>query len=348
VIPAATMNVQPLQPLQANYRIANVSTVASAMMLIACFFDVFTGIGYWTLSALAYLHWRRRWMRVLLFCVSLCNLMSLLVFWDGLSCIFGTVDIVRKYWGAADEPRPNSCYIQRYRACRGFRAPCSMVGKISAGELLCGPVLLFLASSVLILMATTWLSSTNAPRTGKSGGWLFWLLVLTCNLWHPLGDFFSRLLAGAGLLLAHNRSRKLKYAFLILTSVYIANAALEARVAQRSDGITADAALFDLTKTDLGAGAMAYDLWKFFAKGSQEQYHSILCHHTEQMKEQLVALGVREKPSNDIECSDACSNHDNPSYCREVVSSLFEMVEKYANTAFAVGASLIALFYSCT
>jgi hypothetical protein len=186
------MNVPPPQALQANYRIANVSAVASAMMLIACFFDVSTSIGFTTLLALAYLRWRRRWMRVLLFCFGLCNLMLWFVALGGLSYIFESVETGRGYWEAwvTDEPRPVACYIQRYGECSGFDIPCSLAGataftgphaqcsascgvdnnfpttckeRMKSIAWLCGPVLLFLASSVLILLATTWLSSTNAP-----------------------------------------------------------------------------------------------------------------------------------------------------------------------------------------
>jgi hypothetical protein len=378
------MNAPLPQPLQANYRIANVSAVASAMMLIGCFFDVSTSIGFTTLLALAYLHWRRRWMRVVLFCLGLCNMMLWLVALGGLSYVFGTVDTARKYWEAAvsDEPRPLTCYIQRYGECSGFDIPCSLAGATAftgphaqcnavcgvdndfpttckermntIGELLCGPVLLFLASSVLILVATTWLSSTNAP--GQSDGWLFWLLALTCNLWHPNADFFSRLLAGAGLLLAHTRSRQLKYAFLVLTSVYIAsavNAALEARVAQRAGDIPAAPMPFDLTNTNSGTGAMAYDLWKFIVKGPEEQLQSLLC----EFQDQLECSGyskpcTSEDAWDDSQCSDACSkSNDNPSPCHhKAVLRLFELAQKrnHASIAFAVGASLVALFYSCT
>jgi hypothetical protein len=380
------MNVPPPQPLQANYRIANVSAVASAMMLIGCFFDfVLTVIGITTLLALAYLRWRRRWMRVLLFCLSLCNLMLWLVALGGLDYIFGTVD--RNHWEAAvvDEPRPITCYMQRYGECSGFDIPCSMAGattftgphaqcSASCGvdndfpttckermdtieARLCGLVLLFLASSVLILLATTWLSSTNAPRTGKSGGWLFWLLALTCILWHLHADPMRCLpLAGAGLLLAHTRSRKLKYAFLALTSVYIArevNVALETKVAQRSGHIPADTMLFDLTKTNSGPGAMPYDLWKFIVRSPEEQLQSGLCEFQD-----LFECSGYSKPCtsqdawDDLQCSDSCSkSNDNPSPCRDqIMLGLLELDQKrnYASIAFAVGASLIALFFSCT
>jgi hypothetical protein len=392
------MNVPLPQPLQANYRIANVSAVASAMMLIGCFFDVSTSIGFTPLLALAYLRWRRRWMRVSLFCMGLWSLVLWLVTLGFVSYTFGSVDTARTYWEAAvaDEPPPLACYILRYGECSGFDIPCSLAGATAftgphaqcsdscgidneflttckermktLGEWLCRSALLRLASSVLVLMATTWLSSTNAPRTGKSGGWLFWLVALTCSLWYLIGDSFSRLLAGAGLLLAHTRSRQLKYAFLVLTSVYIViavNAALEAIKAQCSGHIP-DTMSYDLTNTDLDTANMAKDLWTFVEESPEEQVRRFrICQTQDRLCSGYSKPCTSKNALDDSHslCRYACRKSlYNPSPCRDVMSMLglvevydqkqrlhrIRKRKRYASIVFAVGASLVALFYSCT